>query len=176
MSLELKSQWKMFGGMVKQFTHNSTSTKTAMRFSIFLPPTSETTKVPTIYWLSGLTCTDDNFTQKGFAQKAASELGVAIVAPDTSPRGAGIEGEDDGWDFGTGAGFYVNATEDKWSANYNMYDYVTKELPTLIESEFNVIPGKKIRDGSLYGWSWCPHLCIEEPRCLRLRLGFRAHL
>ena len=144
--MKVLQQWKAFGGLVKQCTHDSTSTKTAMRFSIYLPPASESGPVPTLYYLSGLTCTDDNFTQKACAQRAASELGVAIVAPDTSPRGLEIEGEDDAYDFGSGAGFYVTATEPKW-ANYNMYDYVTKELPTLIESEFPVAAGKRAVTG-----------------------------
>jgi S-formylglutathione hydrolase len=143
--------WKMFGGMVKQFTHESTSTKTAMRFSIFLPAASETGPVPVLYYLSGLTCTDDNFTQKACAQRAANELGVAIVAPDTSPRGCEIEGEDDAYDFGAGAGFYVNATESKWATNYNMYDYVTQELPALIESEFPVSGKRAITGHSMGG-------------------------
>lgn len=163
MSIEVKSAWKMFGGMVKQCTHMSSSTKTSMRFSIFLPAASESAKVPTIYWLSGLTCTDDNFTQKACAQRAANQLGVAIVAPDTSPRGANIEGEEDGWDFGTGAGFYVNATETKWSANYNMYDYVTQELPALIEAEFNVIPGKKSVMGHSMGGHGALICALKNP-------------
>ena len=101
-SIEVKKEWKMFGGLVKQCNHESSAVKTPKRFSVFLPPQAENTKVPTIYWLSGLTCTDDNFTQKACAQYAASKHGICVVAPDTSPRGAGIEGEDDGWDFGTG--------------------------------------------------------------------------
>lgn len=91
-----------------------------------------------MFYLSGLTCTDDNFTQKACAQKAAAVHGMAIVAPDTSPRGAGIEGEDDAYDFGSGAGFYVDATEAKWATHYNMYTYITKELPSIIEANFPV--------------------------------------
>ena len=96
----------------------------------------QNTVVPVIYWLSGLTCTDENFLTKAGAQKRAAELGVAIVMPDTSPRGADIEGEDDAYDFGSGAGFYVNATQSPWSTNYNMFDYITQELPSVIEELF----------------------------------------
>lgn len=106
-----------------------------------------------IYYLSGLTCTDDNFITKAGAQRVAAELGVAIIAPDTSPRGAGIEGEEDGWDFGTGAGFYVNATEPKWSKNYRMYDYVTQELPFLVHENFPVDKTKM----SVFGHSMGGH-------------------
>lgn len=110
-----------------------------------------------------MSCTEDNFIQKAGACKAAAEHGIALICPDTSPRGANIEGEEDGWDFGTGAGFYVNATEDKWSANYNMYDYVTKELPTLIESEFNVIPGKKSVMGHSMGGHGALICALKNP-------------
>ena len=111
----LKSSWKMFGGTVSKYVHQSVSTKTEMTFSIFLPAAADAgEKVPAVYFLSGLTCTDDNFTQKAGAQAAAAEHGVALVAPDTSPRmpeGQEIEGQDEAYDFGAGAGFYVNATQ-----------------------------------------------------------------
>uniref|UniRef100_A0A7S2BKS7 S-formylglutathione hydrolase n=1 Tax=Octactis speculum TaxID=3111310 RepID=A0A7S2BKS7_9STRA len=129
-------------------------TKTPMEFSVFLPPqASMTSRVPVLYWLSGLTCTSDNFTQKAGAQKAAAEAGIMIVCPDTSPRGAGVEGEDSSWDFGTGAGFYLNATESPFAVNYNMYGYVVEELPALIESEFPALPGVK----SIFGHSMGGH-------------------
>ena len=120
------------------FKHQSKVLNCQMTFAIYLPPQSEAKTVPVIYWLSGLTCTQDNFIQKAGAQRYAAELGVAIVCPDTSPRGCGIEGEDDSYDFGSGAGFYVDATEDKWKTNYNMFSYVTDELPKLVESSFPV--------------------------------------
>ena len=84
-----------------------------------------------VYYLSGLTCTDDNVIQKSGCQRKAAELGLALIAPDTSPRGLGIEGEDESWDFGTGAGFYLNATQPKWK-QYRMYDYITEELPEVL--------------------------------------------
>eukprot|EP00511_Aplanochytrium_stocchinoi_P005584 CAMPEP_0204826218 /NCGR_PEP_ID=MMETSP1346-20131115/3951_1 /ASSEMBLY_ACC=CAM_ASM_000771 /TAXON_ID=215587 /ORGANISM="Aplanochytrium stocchinoi, Strain GSBS06" /LENGTH=282 /DNA_ID=CAMNT_0051954133 /DNA_START=66 /DNA_END=914 /DNA_ORIENTATION=+ len=142
-ALKLVKQNKMFGGWVKQFKHASTATQTEMTFSVFLPKESESGNVPVLYYLSGLTCTDENFTTKAGAQRAAAAAGIALVAPDTSPRGAGVEGEDDGWDFGTGAGFYVNATTNKFSTNYNMYDYVTKELPTLVNAELPIDNARK---------------------------------
>ena len=94
--------------------------------------------MPVLYWLSGLTCTDENFMSKAGAQRVAAELGIAIVCPDTSPRGTDLPGEHDDWDFGSGAGFYVNATQEPWSRNYRMYDYVTQELPVLVNGHFPV--------------------------------------
>lgn len=130
---------KMFGGRVQKWTHVSDVTKTPMTFSVFLPPQAESQgTVPVLYYLSGLTCTDDNVTQKACAQRAAAAHGIALVAPDTSPRGCNIEGEDDSYDFGSGAGFYVDATEPKWATNYNMYSYITKELPAIINTNFPV--------------------------------------
>lgn len=148
---KLLSNARCFGGFVKKFEHASTSTNTPMKFSVFLPPQAEHGKVPALYWLSGLTCTEDNFIQKAGACKAAAEHGIALICPDTSPRGANIEGEEDGWDFGTGAGFYVNATEEKWSKNYNMFDYVTKELVGLCEGELPLTSVRSISGHSMGG-------------------------
>lgn len=128
----------MFGGVVRQLAHDSTSTKLPMNYSIFLPPAALANgakDVPVLYWLSGLTCTDENFLHKAGAQRLAAELNIALVMPDTSPRGAGIEGEDDSYDFGTGAGFYVDATEPDWEQNFNMYSYITQELPAVVLEE-----------------------------------------
>lgn len=113
-----------------------------MNFAIYLPPQAEDGKVPLIFWLSGLTCTEQNFITKAGAQRAAAEHGVAIVCPDTSPRGLNIPGEDESWDFGSGAGFYVNAVVDPWKKNYRMYSYVTQELPELVFENFPVLPDK----------------------------------
>lgn len=136
MALTEKSAVKCFGGVQKVYTHNSEETKTEMTFAIYLPEKSNSEKCDVVYWLSGLTCTEQNFITKAGAQQTAAEHGLIIVCPDTSPRGANIEGEEDGWDFGTGAGFYVDATEEKWKNNYRMYSYVTKELPNLIKGNF----------------------------------------
>lgn len=131
----------MFGGKVQNYSHPSTATKTGMEFSIFLPPQAATpgAKVPVLVFLSGLTCTRDNFTTKACAQRAAAEHGIALVAPDTSPRGADVAGEEEGWDFGTGAGFYVDATAEPFATNYNMSTYITEELPALIAAHFPAV-------------------------------------
>ena len=133
MSLEQVSSNAMFGGKQLKLKHSSNTLKCDMVFSVYLPPQAGAVNVPVIYWLSGLTCTDDNFVQKAGAQQFAAEAGVAIVCPDTSPRGEGIPDDPEAaYDFGLGAGFYVKATQEPWSKNYNMYDYVTKELPEVL--------------------------------------------
>lgn len=114
-----------------------------MKFATYLPPQAEEDSVPVIYWLSGLTCTEANFSEKAGAQKYAAEHGVLLVIPDTSPRGLNIPGEDDSYDFGTGAGFYLDATREPWKKNYRMYSYVTKELPALISKEFPILPDRQ---------------------------------
>lgn len=137
--MEQLAENKCFGGRQLQFKHESSSLSCTMNCSIFLPPQAEEGTVPVLYWLSGLTCTDENFVQKAGAQRIAAELGVAIVAPDTSPRGDGVADDPDGaYDFGLGAGFYVNATQAPWSKHYQMYDYISSELPDLIELSFPV--------------------------------------
>jgi len=135
MSLEQISANKMFGGTQLKFKHSSSVLGCDMMFSVYLPPTAKAHgKVPVIYWLSGLTCTDDNFVQKAGAQQFAAEMGVAIVCPDTSPRGEGVpDDENKAYDFGLGAGFYVNATQEPWARHYQMYDYITAELPRVLE-------------------------------------------
>jgi S-formylglutathione hydrolase len=136
MNIEQVGANKMFGGKQLKFKHKSTILSCDMIFSVYLPPNAlPGSKVPVIYWLSGLTCTDDNFVQKAGAQQYAAEAGVAIVCPDTSPRGEDVPGDPNkAWDFGLGAGFYVNATQAPWSKHYHMYDYVTKELPELLKN------------------------------------------
>ncbi|WP_028023703.1 S-formylglutathione hydrolase [Enterovibrio calviensis] len=153
MSLENTSSNRSFGGWHKQYTHTSRTLHCNMRFAIYLPPqASESNKVPVLYWLSGLTCTDENFMQKAGALQLAAELGIAIVAPDTSPRGDNIPDDPDGaYDFGVGAGFYLNATEAPWNRYYYMYDYVVKELPAVIEGHFPVSDVKAISGHSMGG-------------------------
>ncbi|WP_313954159.1 S-formylglutathione hydrolase [Accumulibacter sp.] len=125
---------RCFGGWHRRYRHYSESLRCEMVFAVYLPPQVEDGKVPALYWLSGLTCSDENFMQKAGAMRVAAELGMAIVAPDTSPRGEHVPGDPDGaWDFGLGAGFYVNATEQPWAEHYRMHDYVVFELPELIE-------------------------------------------
>ena len=151
MTIENLSVNKSFGGWHKQYTHQSKVLDCNMRFAIYLPPqVSNGHKVPVLYWLSGLTCTDENFMQKAGAQRIAAELGMAIVAPDTSPRGEGVA-DDEGYDLGQGAGFYVNATQAPWHRHYQMYDYVVNELPQLIESTFPVSDKRSIAGHSMGG-------------------------
>jgi S-formylglutathione hydrolase len=120
------------------YRHESSATRCAMEFAVYVPPQAEHGKVPVLYWLSGLTCTWANFTEKAGAQRHAAEHGLIVVAPDTSPRGVDLPGEDDAYDFGSGAGFYVDATAQPWAGHYRMYSYVSKELPALIEANFPV--------------------------------------
>lgn len=127
---------KSFGGWQRRYTHASPACDCDMTFAVYLPPQAEQGPVPALYYLSGLTCTDENFINKAGAQRVASELGIALIAPDTSPRGHTLPGENEDYDFGSGAGFYLNATQAPWAGKYNMYDYVVQELPALIENEF----------------------------------------
>ncbi|XP_048834191.1 S-formylglutathione hydrolase isoform X2 [Brienomyrus brachyistius] len=151
MALTQVSSNKCCGGFQKVFEHDSTELKCRMKFAIYLPPKAESEKCPAFYWLSGLTCTEQNFITKAGSQQMASEHGLIIVAPDTSPRGCNIEGEEESWDFGTGAGFYVNATEEPWKQNYRMYSYVTEELPRLISAHFPADPEKMSISGHSMG-------------------------
>ncbi len=150
-SLERVGEVRVHGGRQLTYNHASEACACSMRFGVFLPPQAEQGPVPVLYWLSGLTCTEENFVTKAGAQRRAAELGVAIVAPDTSPRGAGIPGEDDDWDFGTGAGFYVNASQEPWSAHYHMDDYVAQELPALVEARLPVTNRRAISGHSMGG-------------------------
>ncbi len=133
MALEQINAHRCFGGKQLKFRHQARSTACDMVFSVYLPPQAESRSVPLIYWLSGLTCTDDNFVQKAGAQQHAAEHGIAIVCPDTSPRGAGVPDDpEQAYDFGLGAGFYVDATAAPWARHYKMYSYVTAELPDVL--------------------------------------------
>ena len=149
--MELLSSTKVSGGWLKRYRHESLSVKGDMVFAIFLPAQAESENVPVLYWLSGLTCTDENFSQKAGAFKNAAELGLAIVMPDTSPRGTDYPAEHESYDFGSGAGFYVNATVAPYSNTYHMYDYVVKELPTLVEEHFPVTDKRSISGHSMGG-------------------------
>jgi S-formylglutathione hydrolase len=131
-TIELLSEHGCYGGVQRFYKHASRETRGTMKFSVYLPPQSKTGKVPVLYYLSGLTCTEETFPIKAHAQQAASELGLMLVAPDTSPREPRLPGDADSWDFGQGAGFYVDATQAPWSTNYRMYSYVTRELPEVI--------------------------------------------
>ncbi|NRA71785.1 MAG: S-formylglutathione hydrolase [Gammaproteobacteria bacterium] len=147
------SNQKLFNGQHIQFEHQSAVNNCLMTFSVYLPPqASEANKVPALYFLSGLTCTDENFSVKAGAQRFAAEHGIALIMPDTSPRGEAVPDDlDDDYAFGQGAGFYVNATQKPWNKNFNMYDYVVSELPKLIEENLPVNDIKSIFGHSMGG-------------------------
>lgn len=150
-SIEQLSATRSHGGWVKRFSHRSQVLDCDMTFGIFLPPQAETGPVPVLWWLSGLTCTDENFMQKAGAQKMAARLGMAIVCPDTSPRGTDLPGEHDSYDFGSGAGFYLNAKQEPWNKHYHMYDYVADELPALVREHFPISEREAISGHSMGG-------------------------
>jgi S-formylglutathione hydrolase len=139
MNLEQVAANRCFEGAQLRYKHTAETLNCDMHFSAFLPPAAEQHPVPVIYWLSGLTCSDENFVQKAGAQRYAAEHGVVIIAPDTSPRGANVPDDAEGaWDFGLGAGFYVNATQAPWRTHYRMYDYITRELPAVVAEHLPV--------------------------------------
>ena len=142
---------RLFGGWLNRYQHRSEALDCDMIFGAYLPPQAADGPVPVLWWLSGLTCTDENFMQKAGAQKLASELGMAIICPDTSPRGTDLPGEHESYDLGSGAGFYVNATQQPWSAHYRMYDYVTIELPALVNAHLPVNGEQSISGHSMGG-------------------------
>ena len=145
MTIDTISEHASFGGKVGFYSHASSVNHCDMRFSVFVPPQAETGPVPVVTYLSGLTCTEETFMIKGGAQRIAAELGVMLIAPDTSPRGDDVPDDPDGaYDFGLGAGFYLNATEAPWNKHYHMYDYLLQELPNVV---FNFFPGDRDRQG-----------------------------
>ncbi|EHV2987385.1 S-formylglutathione hydrolase [Escherichia coli] len=135
--MEMLEEHRCFEGWQQRWRHDSSTLNCPMTFSIFLPPPRDHTPPPVLYWLSGLTCNDENFTTKAGAQRVAAELGIVLVMPDTSPRGEKVA-NDDGYDLGQGAGFSLNATQPPWATHYRMYDYLRDELPALVQSQFNV--------------------------------------
>jgi S-formylglutathione hydrolase len=151
--MKLLSSVQCFGGLQNQYEHVSKTLNCSMQFSVYLPPQTQVgQKVPVAYWLSGLTCTDQNFATKAGAQRVAAELGIALVMPDTSPRGEGVPDDaDKAYDFGLGAGFYVDATEVPWSSHYKMYSYIVDELPALIEEGLPVSERKSLFGHSMGG-------------------------
>ena len=145
MNLETLSETRCFGGRIGFYRHHSTVNDCDMRFSVFVPPQAQDRKVPVLTFLSGLTCTEENFMVKSGAQRVAAELGLMLVSPDTSPRGEGVPDDpDDDYDMGLAAGFYLNATQQPWTRHYHMYDYITRELPPIV---FNNFPGDADRHG-----------------------------
>lgn len=146
------SETRCFGGRQLRFEHDSEVLNCAMQFSVFLPLRAEKAEVPAVYFLSGLTCTDENFSTKAGAQRVATELGIALIVPDTSPRGDNVADDPDGaYDLGLGAGFYLNATQEPWKSHYQMYDYIVKELPSLVEAELPINDKRAIAGHSMGG-------------------------
>jgi S-formylglutathione hydrolase len=141
MALEKRSESLCFGGRLGVYAHASAATGTQMKLAVYLPPAAADGPCPALYYLAGLECTQDTFVQKAGALRLASSLGLILVAPDTSPRGAGVPGEDESWDLGTSAGFYLDATQEPWAGHYRMGSYINEELPALIAAAFPVKPG-----------------------------------
>ncbi len=151
--MDIVSSNRSFAGWHRRYRHRSQVLDCDMQFAVYLPPQAEQgARLPVLYWLSGLTCTDENFMQKAGAHRLAAELGLIIVAPDTSPRGADVPGDPDGaWDFGLGAGFYLNAIRQPWARHYRMHDYVVHELPALIEAQLPASARRGISGHSMGG-------------------------
>ena len=167
MTLEIVSENRSHGGRQLVVKHASSATGTDMTFSIFLPPPAEEGgKMPVVWYLSGLTCTHANVTEKGEYRAACAELDLIFVAPDTSPRGEGVADAEE-WDFGKGAGFYVDATQAPWAAHYRMWSYVTQELPDLVASEFPVDMGRQGITGHSMGGHGALTVALNHPQRFR---------
>ncbi|MED5463666.1 MAG: S-formylglutathione hydrolase [Myxococcota bacterium] len=154
MQIKTYSEHSCFGGKVGFYGHGSKECAGEMKFAVYQPPQAAKQPPPTLYYLSGLTCTPETFLTKAGALRLAAEMGLQLVAPDTSPRGKGLPGEGDSWDFGSGAGFYLDATQSPWATYYNMYSYVTEELPAVVEQHF---PGAGPGLQSIFGHSMGGH-------------------
>jgi len=153
MALTIVSEHRCFDGIQRFYSHASRECDTEMRFAVYTPPQARTRPVPVLYYLAGLTCTEETFMVKSGAQRLAAQLGLMLVAPDTSPRKSRIPGDDASWDFGIGAGFYVDAVAEPWSAHYRMYSYVTRELPQLIAT----LEGADVQRSGIFGHSMGGH-------------------
>lgn len=158
---------KESGGYLNRYTHESSSCQCDMTFSVFLPSSSKNNKVAALYWLSGLTCTDDNARTKAGMQRYAEEQGIAIIFPDTSPRGKDVADDAERYDLGQGAGFYVNSIQPPWSKHYHMYDYVTQELPALIEAELPILANVKSISGHSMGGHGALICALKNPDAYR---------
>ena len=167
MTMQQIESIKEFAGLLNRYTHKSSVLNCEMTFSVYLPPQVEKGNVPALYWLSGLTCNDDNVRTKAGAQRYAAEQGIALVFPDTSPRGDDVADEPDRYDLGKGAGFYVNAVQAPWSEHYQMYDYVTKELPALVEANLPLIPGLKSVSGHSMGGHGALICALKNPEAYK---------
>ncbi len=164
---ELISRHGAFGGAVSFYRHDAQETGCAMKFAVFMPPQAERRRVPVLWYLAGLTCTEETFMIKAGAQRVAAELGLALVAPDTSPRGVPLPGDSDSWDFGIAAGFYLDATEEPWSRHYRMNSYITQELSALVEQNFPVDPKRQGIFGHSMGGHGALTLGLRNPERYR---------
>jgi S-formylglutathione hydrolase len=164
MTLDTISETACFGGRIGFYRHRSTVNDCDMQFSVFVPPQAEHGKVPVLTFLSGLTCTEENFMVKSGAQRVAAELGLILVSPDTSPRGEGVPDDpDEDYDMGLAAGFFLNATQEPWSRHYHMYDYITKELPPLIFNHFPADAGRHGLTGHSMGGHGALTIGLRNP-------------
>jgi S-formylglutathione hydrolase len=161
--LEILSEHRCCGGVVGFYRHDATSTRCPMRFAVFTPPQASSRRVPVLYYLAGLTCNEETFMIKAGAQRVAAELGLMLVAPDTSPRNVPLAGDSDSWDFGVGAGFYLDATVEPWVRHYRMESYVTQELPELIEAHFAAAPERQGLFGHSMGGHGALTLALKHP-------------
>ena len=161
--MKILSEHACFGGTQRFLAHESRECATSMRFAVYQPPQARRGRVPVLYYLAGLTCTEETFMVKAGAQRLAAELGLMLVAPDTSPRQPRLPGDDANWDFGLGAGFYVDATEAPWSAHYRMYSYVTRELPELIRQNFRADTTRQSIMGHSMGGHGALVCALREP-------------
>ncbi len=165
--MELISEHACFGGQQRYYKHDSKEIGLPMKFSVFLPPQAAHGPVPTLIYLAGLTCTQETFMTKAGAQRMAAELGLALIAPDTSPRGANVRGEADAWDFGVGAGFYVDATQAPWAKNWRMQSYITQELMPLVAKQFPVDSQRVGIFGHSMGGHGALTLALKYPRLFK---------
>jgi S-formylglutathione hydrolase len=173
MTVETISQNRSHGGVQGVYRHTSRETKTAMTFSVYVPPHQDGAKLPVVWYLSGLTCTHANVTEKGEFRSACADLGLVLVAPDTSPRGDGVPGDPAGaYDFGLGAGFYVDATEPPFAQNYRMWSYVTEELPVLVAEQFPVDPKRQSIFGHSMGGHGALTIALRHPDRYRAASAF----
>jgi S-formylglutathione hydrolase len=161
--LELIARHACYGGEQRFYRHESRETRGPMRFSVYVPPQAQAAQVPVLYFLSGLTCTEETFCIKSHAQQTAAQLGLMLISPDTSPREPRIPGDAEHWDFGLSAGFYVDATAAPWSRHYRMYSYVTRELPELVALHLNPKPGASGIMGHSMGGHGALTLALRNP-------------
>ena len=160
---ETLSEHRSFGGVVGFYRHAAQTTRCAMRFAVYRPPQAARGPVPALYYLAGLTCSEETFMVKAGAQRLAAELGLMLIAPDTSPRGVPLPGDSDSWDFGVGAGFYLDATQEPWARHYRMYSYATRELPELIEAHFPAHPDRRGIFGHSMGGHGALTIALKNP-------------